>query len=209
MTRLEVLDLLDGPQGEVTCVAFSPDGEWLAAVSLGDLFLWPPNRADVRVLDPIAEGLNGQGSLGGFAFSPDAQLVAVTRLHSTGPLLMNVVYGTGIGRLDDGDQSVVRTNFRPVFSRDGTAVANGAGQGIILIRDCRRGDLVRQLSVGAAGRSDSRSGVTGCLRQMARTSDCGSSTGILASYSESWNVAATLPKKSDSARTAAASRRLR
>ena len=140
---------LRGHESHVTSLAFSPDGRTL--VSGGDdrtVRLW-----EVATGKEIAALKGHEQEVATVAFSPDGRIVASGGVHP--------VYGGGTHeneiRLWDAATGEEVQHFRGhnsgvtslAFSPDGTRLASGLGNGIVLLWEVPRGRLrIRQLSPG-------------------------------------------------------------
>jgi WD40 repeat protein len=136
---------LQVPEGWVTGVSFSPDGNILASVSAFPDYV-------VQILD-ISQGeslfaLRGE-NFWRVAFSPDGDVIATISVHEEGGELSpspsgsiqvwNASDGDLIRRLDINDASSI------AFSPDGTILATGSADGMLRLWQVETGDLLVEL----------------------------------------------------------------
>jgi WD40 repeat protein len=134
--------ILSGPGGPVSTVAFSPNGEWLAATILdivkasagnntGSVRLWDLHQLEATpiVLD-IPETL-----VTAVAFSPDSQHLATS--SAGGPVRLWYVHQRDIIRSFPGDSNKVVT-LSVAFSPDGQRLAFGDSDGMVRLWDLRQ-----------------------------------------------------------------------
>jgi serine/threonine protein kinase len=124
---------IDGHQGMVAAVAFSPDGRWLACAGAGGARLW-----NVATGDP-GPVLAGQGGAHALAFSPVAPVAASGGKDGT-VCLWDTPSGALLTVLT-GHTAAVRA---VAFSRDGSCLAGGGADGEVRVWNPRDG---RELAV--------------------------------------------------------------
>ncbi|MBI5928449.1 MAG: WD40 repeat domain-containing protein [Chloroflexi bacterium] len=120
---------LDGPTSSITAVAYSPDGNLLAASSHDGLYLWEGRNLKfqlTRVATPVEDT----------AFSPDGQVLASAQLGGL-VHLWNTTTGENIGtlfsRLENHNSSFLQ---KVIFSPDGQSLlALDKVHGLVMIWD--------------------------------------------------------------------------
>ena len=128
-------------------VAFSPDGETVAARTENGLGLW--NAGNGKLLRFLPRRPSGGGPImpaeGSIGFSPDNRTVATGMLDGT-----VLLWGTQGGHATlepDGHGAAIRS---VMFSPDGRTIATGATDGSVLLLDARSGHVIRQLARSGA-----------------------------------------------------------
>ncbi|MEU7747773.1 WD40 repeat domain-containing protein [Nonomuraea sp. NPDC049158] len=128
---------LIGPTGNLTSVALSPSGDWVAGSSLGRVWLW-----DTSTGRETGRLLAGRTSwVYSVAFSPDGSTLAAGTQDDY-VRLWDVRTGREIGRPLTGHRSAV---YSVAFSPDGRTLASGGADDSVLLWDLRRGTSVRRL----------------------------------------------------------------
>jgi WD40 repeat protein len=122
---------LDGLKYDVYGVAFSPDGQIVAAAAK-HIVLW--NAATGETLRTIEE------SGGELAFSPDGRLLAVGR--GTTITLWDVDSASAV-RTMDGHESRI---YSLAFSPDGQTIASGGSDSTVMLWDVETGQVIHTLS---------------------------------------------------------------
>lgn len=116
-TKKEIANLGGTGGDSVSDIAFSPDGQYVAADQIGRLSLW--RASDWKIL------LTDVSSIA-FAFSPDSSLLAYSDVNENYNVFLHPLVGTAPSRMLEGDQTQIYELF---FSPDGTLLA-AAGAGI-------------------------------------------------------------------------------
>jgi WD40 repeat protein len=142
----------------VTAVAHSPDGKRLA-VSTGKLtrVLDLNGGGEVSMNGPPAAEKNPNPVPAGVAWAPDGRRIALIRHEKWQGKWAALLWGAGsgepmmpLGGHDDPVQSVA-------WSKDGTLVATGGGDGKVVLWDPATGKELRRVDVGGrSGKSDVR-----------------------------------------------------
>jgi len=120
-----------GPQQSVKAVAFSPNGQLLAAAySNGTIRLWDPATGQLTIT-LSQSATHAPGAVNSVAFSPDGQLLAAA--YSNGTIqLWDVATGRQIGAPLTGQTGAVNS---VAFSPDGKTIAVGDGGGSVTLWD--------------------------------------------------------------------------
>ena len=157
----------------VTCVAFSPDGNWLACGAgdwdetnkrsrSGQVQLWDPGRMSKR--DTL---FGHSGAVLALAFSPDSQWLASGGM--TGDVLVRRLPGGEMSRVLLGLTKAVTTI---AISPDGCLLAAGGFDALVKVWDLSQGTLIATLpaTAGASCAAFSPDGVQ--LAVASYTNDC-------------------------------------
>ena len=138
----EIIRVLAGQPGEIRHIAFSPDGQLIAAANREDntVKLWRiENGALVHTLSDLS------GEVTAVAFSPDGTVLATggATTENQGDLrLWRISNGTLIRSLTGHTGSVVTVDFSP----DGLSLASGGGDTTIILWRISDGSIIRSLS---------------------------------------------------------------
>jgi WD40 repeat protein len=110
--------------GRGKCVAFSPDGKFLALCDGDAVTLWDvATRTDVAIRTRLAAALSGHpGATSAIAFSPDGKTIAVGTEH--GIVLWDAATRARFGAILDGHVGTVKAL---AFSRDGKRLVSAGG----------------------------------------------------------------------------------
>ncbi len=123
---------------DVRCVAFSPDGRWLAAADGRHIKLWDSESGQrLRTLDDDASVV---------AFSPDGKLLAWP-LGDGNIKLWNVQSDKQPRTLEGHHNSM----YCVAFSPDGKRLASGSYDGMITLWDVQSGESVRKFKAHSSG----------------------------------------------------------
>jgi WD40 repeat protein len=131
------------------CVAFSPDGKWLA---------WAGADGRIRLCDPAAAGqvrvLEGhKGAVASLAFSPDGKVLASAGADGKAILWHPVpgpVTGRKVRELNDHKGAVRAVAFSP----DSRALVTGGADGNVRLWRVADGAMLRALAAGPAAVTD-------------------------------------------------------
>ncbi len=126
--------------GEVTCVAFSPDGKILAAgADNGVLYFWQVTDTNNFQLIGLCQG--HQSQFGGLAFSPDGQWLVSGGDDQT-VRIWEVRYRQLVHTMSGHSGGVTRVAFHP----DGQTVASGSTDQTVRIWHAKTGELLHIFS---------------------------------------------------------------
>jgi WD40 repeat protein len=135
--------ILSGSEGPVSTVAFSSNGQWLAAaifvdrvkISAGDntgsVRLWEPHQPEAA---PIVLDIPETG-VAAVAFSPDSQHLATSSMLG-GPVQLWHVHQRNVIRSFPGNPEHVTLSV--AFSSDGQRLASGSSDGMVRLWDLRQ-----------------------------------------------------------------------
>ena len=125
--------------GWVLSVAYSPDGQHLAAASASQVQVWDVSSGEVI---QRYDGLSG--TVYSVGYSPDGSIIAAG--DSSGlVLLWDAASGQEIRRLTAHQGAV----FALTFSPDGRTLASGGADNVVLLWDAASGDLLHTLTDAA------------------------------------------------------------
>jgi WD40 repeat protein len=143
--------ILSGPGGPVSTVAFSSNGQWLAAVifdivkmraqdNTGSVRLWEPHHPEAA---PIVLDIP-ETAVTAVAFSPDSQHLATSSYG--GPVWLWHVHQRNVIRSFPGNPE--HETLSVAFSPDGQRLASGSTDGMVRLWDLRQPEAAPEILPG-------------------------------------------------------------